>query len=229
MSDKKTCPNCKSKFTNEINQMFHIEFCQFNNTVDVFKSDKFISSINHFYQTVNQYNTSNLHPENPETFSQLKYHLIFIANTLIYKNIDNIQLVPNTNMLFKILNQIYNSNNEDHLKEFFQIFINFCEFELEFDNQANRQVFYDVFNKYTTTNCSNKKIFVKLCLFKLFMENNTWLIENSPTDKLKLIIHIYDLLIADNSIEPDDMDDIFTTQLQKILHKLTDDYQENTV
>ncbi len=216
MSPKQTCTHCKNKFTNDINKLFHLEFCQLNKPVDIFTSNDFISSVNLFNQTVNKYNNSNLPAENSDSFVEFKKSIITISNTLIYKNIDDSQMVPNTNILFLILNQMYNSNNEDQLKEFFQMFINFCKFELDFEYQANYKLFYNVFNKHISTNCSDKKIFVKLCLFKIFMENNTQLIQNTPHDKIKLITHIYDTLIIDELVEPEDLDDFFIGIYTKI-------------
>jgi|LauGreDrversion4_2_1035121.scaffolds.fasta_scaffold12270_6 hypothetical protein len=226
MSPKQTCIHCKNKFTNDINKLFHTEFCQLTKPVDIFTSNDFISSVNEFNETVNKYNNTNLPAENLDSFVEFKKSLITIGNTLIYKNIDDIQLVSNTNMLFKILNQMYNSNNEQQLKEFFQMFIKFCKFELEFEYQTNYKLFYNVFNKHILTNCSDKKIFIKLNLFKLFMENNTQFIQNTPFDKIKLITHIYDLLICDNSVEPEDMDDFFL-QIYNQLNKYQNTYYKN--
>lgn len=224
MSPKQTCTHCKNKFTNDINKLFHLEFCQLNKPVDIFTSNDFNSSVNEFNQTVNKYNNLNLPAENSDSFVEFKKSIITICNTLIYKNIDDIQMVTNTNILFLILNQMYNSNNEDQLKEFFQIFIKFCKFEVDFQYQANYKLFYNVFHKHISTNCSDKKIFVKLCLFKLFMENNTQLIDNIPFDKIKLITHIYDLLIGDQLVEPEDLDDIFIG----IYNKINNQYLQTT-
>jgi len=164
---KETCNNCKSQFTNETNKLFHLEFCQYTNTpTDITKTDYFIKSVYRLNQIIQniQNETNNITNETQlKNFKSKKNIAVTIISTLIYQNINNYNnsISTITNLQFKILQAVYDTNNEDTFSELFEIFTLFCGCCVELEYQKNISLFYNVFNKYTKSNCSDKNIFIR--------------------------------------------------------------------